>query len=221
MAVMDNTAGRLWLAVTLTAALVAPAQAQDRPLTVFVAGAVTAPLSGTADHFTPGFGAAAGVVWNLTDQAGVRLDYSWSTLQPKTADAATIAPVRLDVGANVQYATAAFVFQGPPGRTRLYILGGGGVYRRAVTLSGGLQTLVSAVCNPWWFVCETNAVAADRIVGTHATTNLGVNIGVGLTVGPAFAEVRYHYASGPTYDTFTGQVPATGKFFPLFAGIRF
>lgn len=216
-----RVAGRLTLAFTLTAALIAPAQAQERPVTVFVAGAVTAPLSGTADHFSPGFGAAAGVQWNFTEQAAARLDYSWSTLQPKNTGGAAITPALFDVGANVQYATATFVFQAPPGRARLYILGGGGVYRRAVTLSGGLQTLVSAVCNPWWLVCETRAVPADRIVGTHTTTNLGVNIGVGLTVGPAFAEVRYHYAAGPSYDTPTGQVPATGKFFPLFAGVRF
>lgn len=211
---------QLALASAVTAAMAVPAAAQDRPVTLFAAGAITAPLSGTADHFTPGFGAAAGVQWDLTDQAAVRLDYAWSTLRPKSGGA-TFAPAGFDVAARVQYATATFVFQGPPGRTRLYVLGGGGVYRRSVTLGGGPQTLVSAVCNPWWFVCEPNAVPADRIVGTHATTDVGVNIGLGLVVGRVFAEVRYHYATGPSYDTPTGSTPATGKFFPLFVGVRF
>ena len=40
------------------------------------AGVVTAPLSGTADSFNPGFGLAAGATWNIGEQQGVRFDYA-------------------------------------------------------------------------------------------------------------------------------------------------
>jgi hypothetical protein len=207
------------LVVTGTAlAVPSPARAQERRVTPFVAGAVTAPLSGTADHFNPGFGAGAGVTWNLTEQSGVRLDYVWSTLTPKPVPADVGQP--LDIAANVQYLTATFKFQGPPGRTRLYILGGGGVYRRAVTISGGGSGMVS-VCNPWWFVCEPNPVPGSSLNGTRSSTDLGVNIGFGVTVGRLFAELRYHYAFGPSYDTPQGETPASGKFLPLLVGVTF
>jgi hypothetical protein len=70
-------------------------------------------------------------------------------------------------------------------------------------------------------VCEAGPVPVNRVVGTHATTNIGVNVGFGLAVSRVFAEVRFHYARGPSYTTAQGEQPATGKFFPLMVGVRF
>jgi hypothetical protein len=194
-----------------------PAAAQDKPVTVIAAGTITAPMSGTADHFNPGFGAMGGVLWNLGEQYGVRADATWSTLTPKAVPAAV--GQSLDVSGRVQYATATFFFQAPPGRARLYLLGGVGVYRRAVSLSGG-SGLVD-VCNPWWFVCEAGPGPASRVAGTRSSTNIGVNVGLGLAVGRLFGEMRYHYTTGPSFETPQGREPATGKFLPLTVGVRF
>ena len=214
---------RRWPTVAALAALLvacaSSARAQEKPLTFHVAGTVTAPLSGTADFFNPGFGAAAGVLWNLGEQHGVRLDFVWSTLSPNAVPVADVGQA-LDISARVQYATATFMFQAPPGRARLYILGGAGVYRRSVSISGGGNGMVT-VCNPWWFVCERDPVPVGSIVGHRSTTNVGVNLGLGLAVGRVFAEVRFHYATGPSYTTPQGETRATGKFFPLMVGVRF
>jgi len=216
-------AGR-WAVAAVTTALAAcvlatPTMAQDKPVTVLAAGSITVPLSGTADHFQPGLGGTAGLIWSLGEQYGVRVDGTWSTLRPKAVPAA-LSGQSLDVSARVQYATATFVFQAPPGRVRLYLLGGAGVYRRSVRVTGGDAGLVS-VCVPWWFVCEPGRVPASAAAGTRSTTNIGVNVGLGVVVGRVFGEVRYHYASGPTFKTPQGDEPATGKFFPLTVGVRF
>ena len=213
---------RRWMITTVVAAVAvcvqaAPAAAQDKPFTVIAAGTVTAPMSGTADHFNPGFGATAGVLWNLGEQYGVRADATWSTLTPKPVPAAV--GQSLDVSGRVQNATATFFFQAPPGRARLYLLGGVGVYRRTVTLSGG-SGLVD-VCNPWWFVCEAGPGPASRVAGTRSTTNIGMTVGLGVSVGRVFGEMRYHYTTGPSFETPQGKEPATGKFLPLTVGLRF
>lgn len=213
---------RRWMMTAVVAVVVVcvpalPAAAQDRPVSVIVAGTITAPMSGTADHFNPGYGATAGVLWHLGEQYGVRVDATSSTLTPKAVPAAV--GQSLDVSGLVQYATATFFFQAPPGRARLYLLGGVGVYRRTVTLSGG-SGLVD-VCNPWWFVCEAGPVPADRVVGTRTTTNIGMTVGLGVSVGRVFGEMRYHYTTGPSFETPQGKEPATGKFLPLTVGVRF
>jgi hypothetical protein len=205
------------LAAAVACVPASPAAAQDRPVTVMAAGTITAPLSGTADHFNPGFGATAGVLWNLGAQYGLRVDATWSTLTPKAVPAT--AGQSLDVSGRVQHATATFFFQAPPGRARLYLVGGLGVYRREVSLSGGSGLL--DVCNPWWFVCEPGSVPASRVAGSRSTTNIGVNVGLGVSAGRVFGEVRYHYAAGPSFQTPQGEVPATGKLFPLTVGVRF
>jgi hypothetical protein len=211
-----------WLAavVCLGFALPATAAAQEPPVTFHAAGVLTAPLSGTADNFSPGVGAAAGATWNLGEYYGVRGDVAWSTLTGKSAPASVGLP--LDISGNVGYATADFVFRGQPSRARIYVLAGVGLYRRSATVSGSGSGLVN-VCNPWWFVCESGPVALSRVVGTRSTTNVGVNVGFGAMFmhDRVFAEVRFHYATGPTFNTPQGEQIASGKFFPLMIGARF
>jgi len=64
-------------------------------------------------------------------------------------------------------------------------------------------------------------VAASSVAGTNSSTDVGVNVGAGFTAGKFFAEVRYHYMTGPSYSTPSGTQKATGKFFPLIVGARF
>jgi hypothetical protein len=194
-------------------------EAQERTFEGLAAGTVTFPLSGSADYFNPGIGGTIGAIWNLGDQYGVRVDGTWSTLSPRTVDVSTVGQ-NLDLGAQIQYLTASFFFQGEPGRVRPYVIGGLGVYRRAVSISGGGSNLVS-VCVPWWFACEASPVPATRVAGTHATIDLGLTVGLGVNVGRYFGEIRYHYATGPQIATPGDDTRASGKFIPLTIGVRF
>ena len=190
-----------------------PARAQDARVTWMAGAVVTAPLSGTADYFNPGFGASAGAMWNLGEQLGVRADAAWSTLTAK-GHPSPLAGRAFDVSGRVQVLNVDVQFQGPAERVRPYILGGVGVYRRAVTVESG----AGPVCVPWWFVCEAGSAS---VAGSRSVVMPGINLGIGVVVGRFFGEVRYHYSFGPTYATAEGDTPASGKFLPLTVGMRF
>ncbi|MCX6550482.1 MAG: outer membrane beta-barrel protein [Acidobacteria bacterium] len=194
-------------------------QAQDRPVQVTVGGAIVAPLSGSADRFSIGAGADVGVVWKLNEQAGLKFDYMFAALGAKDIPISVMTSP-IDVKPRLQFGSAAFMFQAPPGPVRVYLVGGVGIYRRSVTLTTPATGMIT-VCDPWWLVCYPQPVPVDRVVGSRSTTDFGVNVGAGFTAGAFFVEARYHYITGPSFDTPTGRQTATGKFFPLTIGVQF
>jgi len=214
---------RLALALVLLVIPVTAARAQDPPRVTFgVGGAIVAPLSGTADNFSTGYGVGGNATWHISEQVGLQFDYLYSSLGGKDMPQGAV-PV--DSSLRLQAGTAAFVFQAPPGRVRLYVVAGGGLYHRSVSLKTSATDSI-AVCNPWWFVCTARPIAVQNIAGSdvagsHASTDFGVNVGAGFTAGKFFAEARYHYMFGPSYSTPSGNQKATGKFFPLIVGARF
>jgi opacity protein-like surface antigen len=193
--------------------------AQDRALSVTVGAIAVGPLSGSARQFTPGLGFDLGVTWSFSEQIGLRFDYVQAALGAKDPPQFP-ASGAVHVEPRMQFGTANIVFRAPAQKVRIYVTGGIGVYHRSVSLTASTPGPIS-VCNPWWFVCFPGAVGADRVTGTRSTTNLGVNVGAGLAISHFFAEMRYHYAWGPTFSTAAGPVPATGKFLPLVVGVRF
>jgi opacity protein-like surface antigen len=209
------------------AALAAPAAAQyralpkqDKPVMMTVGGAAAVPLSDSADRFSTGLGATIGAAWNVTDQATVRFDYVRSRLSAQDDWPRPALAQSVDVKPRIQFVTAAFMFQGPPGRVRPYILAGVGLYRRSVALSASGSGSLS-VCDPWWFVCNSGEVSADRLTGSRSSTDIGVNVGTGVRYGMFFAEIRYHFTWGPQFSTSVGSQRATGKFLPLAIGVIF
>jgi len=210
-----------WLVAALSAGSAAgPAFAQDRPVTLTVGGAVVGPLSDSADRFRTGLGGTIGVTWHPTAQAGVRLDYVWSRLGVQGDWPTVPLAVPLNVRPRIQFLTVAFAFQAPPARIQPYLVTGIGVYRRSVTISSAGGGTVS-VCDPWWLVCHAQDVTVDRVIGSRATTDLGVNVGMGFRAGKFFAEIRYHFTWGPEFTTASGRERATGKFLPLTLGVMF
>lgn len=215
---MRRAVHALVLVTAMTAAnpLIAVAQNRPRP-EIGAAVAVVGPLSGTADNFKTGYGFGASVLAPITEQMGIQVDYLWSKLDGKAQPA--MAP-GFDSSMTLQYGTADFVFRGPQGPARLYLLAGAGLYHRAVKLSTS-GSGSATICNPWWFVCSPSPMPVQSVAGTHGATDLGINVGAGLSAGRFFVEARYHYVFGPKYSTPSGTQPASGKFFPLTAGVRF
>ena len=208
------------IVLIVTAIAAAPASAQDRPITVTIGGAVVGPLSDSADRFKTGLGGTIGVTWHPTVQAGVRLDYVWSRLGARNDWPKVPLAVPIAVRPRIQFLTASFSFQAPPARVRPYIVGGVGVYWRSVRLSSSGSGGVS-ICDPLWFVCQPESVEVGRIVGSHSSTDLGLNVGLGFRTGRFFAEIRYHSIWGPAFTTGTRTVRATGRFLPLTVGVMF
>jgi hypothetical protein len=202
------------LATTVSAA------AQEKPYSFMAGGVLMAPLSNSADRFSMGLGFTGGVAWRFTSGLSVTADYLWSALGVQDDSAATSASRPADVTPRIQFGTVNIKFQGPPGRARLHVLAGGGIYHRSVGLSASGSGTIS-VCDPWWFLCPPGPIPAGSFNGTRTATNPGLNVGVGLTAGRFFAEVRYHFMWGPTFQTPKGTEDANGKFFPLTVGVTF
>lgn len=206
-------------AVPASSAQPAPS-AQDGPATIFIGASAIGPLSGTADRFSIGFGVDIGASYNINEQMSIRGDWVFGQFGQSGEWPEPPLPVVFDTSLRAQFATANFVFHGPPGRARLYVMAGVGVYFRRVDVTGSSTGQVE-VCDPWWFVCTGGEVGAAQVLGTRSHTSIGVNVGVGVRFSRYFVEGRYHYAGGPTYDTPSGSQTATGKFFPVTFGVTF
>jgi opacity protein-like surface antigen len=197
-----------------------PASAQEKPFTVSAGGAIVAPLSESADRFSSGLGFTAGATWHFSDQLGLTADYAWSTLGVQDDWKGTVASRPVGVTPRMQFGAVNVKFQAPPGPVRLYVLAGVGLYHRSVTLATTGSGEIT-VCDPWWFVCTPGPVPVGSVNRTNSSTDPGINVGVGLTAGMFYAEVRYHYIWGPSFATPAGTQAATGKFFPLTVGVVF
>lgn len=103
-----------------------------------------------------------------------------------------------------------------------YILAGGGLYHRTLSLSRRITTGNNVTCEPtwlWWgFSCSSGLVTAGQTIIGASSTALGVNGGIGFTVRVSeapyrvYVESRYHYA--PTKPTNT-------QFIAVTVGIRY
>ncbi len=197
-----------------------PAVAQEKPYTFAIGGAVVGPLSDSADRFSTGFGFTAGVTWHFNEQIGLSGDYVWSTLGVQDDWAGLVASRPVDVTPRIQFGTVSVRFQAPPAKARLYALAGVGLYRRTVAMATTGSGDIT-VCDPWWFVCTAGPVPVGSVNRTRSSSDLGINVGAGIIAGRFFAEIRYHFMWGPSFDTPGGTQKATGKFLPLTLGVVF
>jgi opacity protein-like surface antigen len=212
---------RLLCAIALVTCLPTAHQAlaQGQGITVSAAAVAVGPSSGSARQFTPGFGVDLGLSWQFSEQLALRIDVVQAALGAKdTPQFPASAPVRVEP--RLRFGTVDLVFRAPAEKIRLYMSAGVGLYHRSVSLTVSSPEPVS-VCNPWWFVCFPGPVASGQVSASRSTTNVGLNVGIGVSARRFFVEMRYHYVWGPTFLTPAGSVPATGKFLPLVLGARF
>jgi hypothetical protein len=201
-------------------AMAAPGAAQEKPYSLTVGGALVGPLSDSADRFSTGFGFTAGLTWHLNEQIGVTGDYVWSTLGAQDDWKGIVASRPVAVTPRIQFGTVDVRFQAPPAKVRLHILAGAGLYHRSVAMTTTGAGDIT-VCDPWWFVCTSGPVPVGTVTRTHSSTEPGINVGAGITSGRFFAEIRYHFVWGPSFEAPGGTQVATGKFLPLTVGFAF
>ena len=197
-----------------------PSAAQEKPFSVAAGAAIVGPLSDSADRFSTGLGFTAGATWHFNGQVGVTADYVWSTLGVQNDWNGVVLSRPVDVTPRIQFGTVDIKFQAPPGPVRFYLVAGVGLYHRTVKLATTGSDDIT-VCDPWWFVCDPGPVPVGSISRTRSSTDPGINVGAGLTAGMFFAEIRYHFMWGPSFDTPAGRQTATGKLFPLTVGVVF
>ena len=213
--------------------------AQDKLVDVNIGGGYTFALSDVRDHLGDGYNVNFGVTFNLSESIGIQGEYSFNGLgqknikipllpQPKEGE-----PVPTDFYAdmNMQFGDVNIVFKPQTdGRAKPYIVAGGGVYYRPVTVTTPGVGYIPGYCDPWWYVCYPGGfVPVENVVGQRSSTDFGLDFGGGVDFTLAenvrlYFEARYHYIWGPEVKTTVGGTEtkkANGQFFPITVGLRF
>lgn len=228
---------RLAFAVSCLAALAAAqARAQDKPISVMVAGGVTTPLGDAKEAMGKGWNVGAGVGVAIAQGVGVRADYLYSRFGARTGDfdvtlgpmlpAFVEVPVRSKSQMHIVSVDATWT-RPLAGGARAYVLAGPSVFRRRVQLTGtGPQGQVTA-CEPQWLQCQAQAIGFDRFLGVKKSDDLGFNLGAGIALPVGLTalltvEARYFHVIGPKYNQpGGGAVRASASFVPITVGLKF
>ena len=108
-----------------------------------------------------------------------------------------------------------------------YLIGGGGLYYRSVTVTRYQGTTLAPYCDPWLYYCSAVPVSASSVLGTRSRWDWGLDVGAGVTftVSPPvslYFEVRYHYIFDGTFTDSSGKkTSADGQYLPITLGVRF
>jgi opacity protein-like surface antigen len=233
---MRRAIGFLALALFLGAAV--PAFAQDKPVDVNIGGGYTFAFGDVRDHLGDGYNINFGVTFNLSETIGIQGEYSFNGLGQKniqipvspTPNASTV-PTDFYADMNMQFGDVNLIFKpAVEGRAKPYVVVGGGIYYRPVTVTTPGVGYVPGYCDPWWYVCYPGGfVPVENIVGERSSTDFGMDFGGGVDFGLAenvrlYFEVRYHYIWGPEVNTNvagTETKKANGQFLPITVGLRF
>ena len=134
---------------------------------------------------------------------GILAELSYSNYDLRREAVEPIQPpdTRIDGDVTVWSLTAGAVWSPRlSDSTGFYAVAGVGAYRLEGTLSQS-GTYSGAGCDPWVWWCDAGLAAGDAVAESQSTTDLGFNLGVGITfdVGlssEVYLEARYHRIGG-------------------------
>lgn len=207
---------------------VAPALAQDAPVTGNIGVGPIIPMGNVSDRFDTGFAIPIGVTFNINETVGIQGEYMYAWMDgPQRLVPQVGAPDALIESNHAMHVGNANVIFKPrtSGPVGGYIIGGLGIYHRSVELTTPAVGLIT-VCDPYWYICYPAAVPVDQVIGSRSSNDFGINFGGAITFANRFyVEVRYHYAWGPEITVPAalggGTVKANGQYVPIVFGLRF
>lgn len=195
------------------------------PIAIKLGGVLGLPLGGASERFDPGGGFAIGLGVLPRAVVGVQLDYQYS-FHDLEGDVFDISG--LDGNHTLQYGglnlVARAVRRGP---FELYLIGGPGIYHRAVEVSRIESFGAGTYCDPLLFVCSSATVPTSEVLGSETSIDFGVNAGVGMSLVIAaplrlFVEARYHYIWGPSFlGPFGETFDSDAEYAPVVLGLSF
>lgn len=211
--------------------------AQESKFHVIVGGGYTAVVSDVRDSVADGLNLSFGLLFDITDSVGIEAEYSFHGLgQKQLLIPVAVTPIEPAVPAeffsetNLHYVDVNVIVapklsvKGVP-----YVIAGGGVYHRPVTVTTPTVGYVPGYCNPYWYICVPGeTVPVNTIIGNRSSTDLGMNVGGGMSFvlgesATMYVEARYHYVWGPEVrNPVTGEsLRANAKLLPVIVGFRF
>jgi hypothetical protein len=194
-----------------------PVRAQDEPekINTNLGFSASLPLNPTAQFTHTGWGANAGVGYNLAPHHALIGEFMWNRLYPESGALAPILPVtgvsKLNGHSDVYALTGDYRLEVRGARFGTYFIGGAGWYYRFNSLSKEVNVVNPTICTPawvWWgFGCTSGSVTAGQAHTSSGSSAFGGNGGIGFTVKvyePSYRvyfETRYHYAPTKNINT--------------------
>jgi hypothetical protein len=194
--------------------------AQDRcgdecNLNTNLAAVVNLPVNPTAQVVGTGWGTVVGAGYNFNQRHAVVGEFLWNRIYPSDGTLqplqSTLQSGNLTANTDLYAITGNYRFELRGRLLGTYLIGGGGWYFRNTNLSRAVTAGTDTVCTPtwlWWgFTCTSGTVTANQTLSNSASSALGANAGMGLTVrvGEApyrlYSEARYHYAPTKSIST--------------------
>lgn len=188
----------LFVTVLILAATVAVAQPdKGKSWTGNIAGGYVAPIGETGDKTSSGWNLQGGATFRPEDWAvGIfmELGYTDMGIKREIRDA-----LRVDNGGINFWNLGGGVIWQPrlKGDVGFYVNAGLGAYRVDAELTNN-TVIPGFVCDPWWpWLCYPALVPGEVVVESRTTTDIGYNLGVGLTfelgsLSMLYLEARYN-----------------------------
>ena len=186
----------------------------DSRFTMHFGGGPTMTTNRMSDYVSNGYNFQIGGGFRATQFVEVLVEYSFHQLGVEDAVLAELAVP--DGNARLHTVTGNLKLNLIPGPVNVYVIGGGGWYRRTIEFTEP-TTRVVTIFDPWWGLFRDAVVPADQVLGSVTRNAAGINAGAGVafSIGGRtrlFAESRWHRAfHNPTNTTII----------PVTIGLRF
>ena len=201
----------LQLALAGVALSVAPAFSET-PLTFSFGGGPTVPGKYAGRNFNTGFNFKAGAGIHPIRAVGVMAEFGFNRLGLTSG---ALSRVGVPDGSGRIYSATLnpMVHLNPKGRFDVYLIGGGGYYRRTVEFTQPSSAIATAF-DPFYGILFPVEIATTTVLGSYTQNRGGINAGAGVAVrfqddkrASFFAESRYHYIF--TSPVRTAYIPVT------------
>ncbi len=184
-------------------------------LSFSIGGGPTVPAKHTSRRLDTGFNLTAGVGIHPVRAFGVMAEFGFNNMGINRTALNTIG---VPDGSGRVYSVTLnpMIHLVPRGRFDVYLIGGGGYYRRTIEFTEP-STAVTTAFDPWYGIFFPVEVPTTRVLGSHSQNRAGINGGAGIAVrlgqdgkATVFAESRYHYIY--TSPVRTAMIPVTFGF---------
>ncbi len=208
--------GKLFtFAASLTYLALAQPAFNQSLFSISVGGGPTAPVNPTAARFNTGYNITAGVGFHPIRAAGVMAEFGFNDMGINNS---ALSKIGVPNGSGRIYSATLnpMIHLMPRKRTDLYVIGGGGFYRRTIEFTQPSSAIATGF-DPFYGVFFPVEIPTTTVLGSFSQNKAGINGGMGISVrlgedkrSSFYAESRYHYIY--TTPIRTSMIPVTFGF---------
>lgn len=210
------SAKRLALPVCLMVSVLSTTASAQSLLSFSIGGGPTVPAKHTGGRFDTGYNITAGLGIHPIRAAGVMAEFGYYSMG---VNSSALSQIGVPGGRGRMYSVTLnpMVHLIPRGKFDVYLIGGGGFYRRTIEFTEPSSEIATGF-DPFYGIFFPVEVPTTRILGSFSQNKGGLNAGAGVAIrlgadsrSTFFAESRYHYV----YTT-----PVRTSILPVTLGFR-